>query len=348
MNQTDRSRLSKTSPWDKAPLALAIIRAIGDAKVEISPRLTKKISELLAELAAIRKDDPRIIIKLTKKLRVRYTYHTNSIEGNTLTESETRSFIETGMTISGKPLRDFTEAKNIPEALNMVIDMAQANNPLRLSDILDLHKIVVKDTEEAEPGYFRKGFVKIGDSPYVPPPAYELDNLVDEMLTYVNNNPDKLNQNELAFKTHLWLVSIHPFADGNGRVTRLVAGLIQLRHHMPPIIIKREHKKRYLSVLRATRKIEGLKPYYDFMAEEYIATLIEYITAARQTGPEDDLIPLAAAAKKYKIDPEYLSLLARTSVIKAMKSGGRWMIRVKDMDDYMSHRRKPKQKRLAA
>ena len=116
MNQTDRPHLSKTSPWDKALRAVAIIRAIGKAKPTTSPRLTKKISELLDELAAIRKDDPRIIIKLTKKLRVKYTYHTNSIEGNTLTESETRSFIETGMTVSGKPLRDFTETKNIPEA----------------------------------------------------------------------------------------------------------------------------------------------------------------------------------------------------------------------------------------
>jgi Fic family protein len=347
-NQTDRPRLSKTSPWDKAPQAVPIIRAVGEAKPTTSPRLTKKISELLDELAAIRKDDPRIIIKLTKKLRVKYTYHTNSIEGNTLTESETRSFIETDMTVSGKPIRDFAETKNIPEALNMIIDMAHAKNPLRLADLLDLHKIVVKNTEEAEPGYFRKGFIRVGNSPYVPPPPYELEPLVDEMLTYVNDNPDKLNPYELAFKTHLWLVSIHPFEDGNGRVTRLVAGLIQLRKHIPPIIIKREHRKRYWSVLRATQKKEDLKSYYDFMAEEYIATLVEYITAAIQTGPEDDLLPLVVAAKKNKIDPEYLSLLARTSVIKAMKSGGRWMIRVKDMDDYMSHRRKPKEKRPAA
>ncbi len=250
------------------------------------------------------------------------------------------------MTISGKQLRDFTEAKNIPEALNMIIDMAQANKSLKLSDLLDLHKIVVKDTEEAEPGYFRKGFVGIGNSPYVPPPAYEIDNLVDEMLTYVNGNPDKLNPYELAFKTHLWLVSIHPFDDGNGRVTRLVAGLIQLKRHMPPIIIKKEHRKRYWSVLRTTQQKNGLKPYYDFMAEEYIATLIEYVTAAKQKGPEDDLIPLAKAAKKYNLDTEYLGLLARTGVIMAMKRDGRWMIRAKDMEDYLSHRRKPKRKRV--
>lgn len=344
LNQTDSSRPSKASPWDKAPQAVAIIRTIGKAKPTTSQRLTKKLSELLDELTDIRKDDPRIIIKLTKKLRVKYTYHTNSIEGNTLTEAETRSFIETGMTVSGKPLRDFTEAKNILEALNMILDMAQANEPLKASDILDLHKIVVKDTEEANPGYFRKGFVRIGNSPYVPPPAYELNTLVDEMLAYINNNPDKLDPIELAFKLHLWFVCIHPFDDGNGRVSRLLAGLIQLKHHLPPIIIKREHRKRYWSVLRNVQNKRDSKEYYDFMAEEYVATLTEYVSVGRQAGPEDNLIPLAQAAKEYKIDPEYLGLLARTSVIKAMKNGGRWMIRVKDMDDYLSHRRKPKQR----
>jgi Fic family protein len=308
------------------------------------------LSELLDELTDIRKGDPRIIIKLTRKLRVKYAYHTNSIEGNALTESETRSFIETGMTVSGKPLRDFIEAKNIPEALNMIIDMAQAKKPLKVSDILDLHKIVVKDTEEAEPGYFRKGFVRISNSPYVPPPAYELNTLIDEMLIYINNNPDHLNPNELAFKLHLWFVSIHPFDDGNGRVSRLLTGLIQLRHHFPPIIIKREHRKRYWSVLSNTRNTQnkaGLKEYYNFMAEEYVATLTEYVTTARQAGPDDDLIALAEAAKKHKIDPEYLGLLARTSVIKAMKSGGRWMIRAKDMDDYMSHRKRIQPRRAS-
>ena len=344
--------MSMAEGWDRAPRALAVIKAIGKTPPTISPRLVKKLTKLLNELAIIRKDDPRIIPKLTKRLRAKYTYHTNAIEGNTLTLSETRAFIETGMTVSGKPLRDFTEAKNIPDALNMVIDMALPDNPLRVSDLLNLHRIVVKDTGEADPGYFRKGFVTIGDSKYVPPPAYELERLVDEMITYINKNPDKLNPYELAFKAHLWLVSIHPFDDGNGRVSRLLAALIQLRQHMPPIIIQTEHKKRYWSVLRKTQDKVTLQPYYDFVAEEYIATLIEYITAARQAGPEDNLVPLAQAAKKYKLDAEYLGLLARTGVINATKIGGRWMVRVKDMEDYMAHgrtpQRKPKRKRAKA
>ena len=151
MKQTDRSgHFTNISPYDIAPKSLPIIRSIGGAKPSTSPRLIKNISQLQEELASIKKDDSRIIIKLTKKLRAKYTYHTNSIEGNTLTESETRSFIETGMTVSGKSLRDYTEAKNIPVALDMMIGMARETKPqLKISDILELHALVVKDIEEA-------------------------------------------------------------------------------------------------------------------------------------------------------------------------------------------------------
>ena len=129
------------------------------AKPSTSPRLIKNISQLQEELASIKKDDSRIIIKTTKKLRAKYTYHTNSIEGNTLTESETRSFIETGMTVSGKSLRDYTEAKNIPVALDMMIGMARETKPqLKISDILELHALVVKDMKKL-PGHLEGGLL---------------------------------------------------------------------------------------------------------------------------------------------------------------------------------------------
>ena len=340
-SKTDNHRISKVSPWDIAPKAVAIIRSIAETKPTVAPRLINSIERLQDEFASIRSEDKRIVAKLTRRLRAKYTYHTNSIEGNTLTESETSSFIETGLTVSGKPLKDYTEAKNIPSALNMLIDMARDTMPLlRTFEILDLHRLVVNGIEEANPGYFRKGFVRLANSTYVPPPAYEIGTLIKEMVSYVNKNPDKLTPVEMAFKVHLWFVSIHPFDDGNGRVARLLAGLILIKHRLPPPIVKTEHKRKYLSVLRKTQYNDSTKSYYDFMAEEYMATLTEYITTARQEGPGDNLVPLAHAAKRYNLNVEYLGLLARTGAINAMKSGGRWMVRVKDIEKYVKGRRR--------
>jgi Fic family protein len=343
MTRTDNSRIATVSPWDVAPRAVNIIRDIGETEPKTTPKLLRTIGRLQDEFALVRSEDDRIVAKITKLLRAKYTYHTNSIEGNTLTESETRSFIETGMTVSGKPLKDFTEAKNIPQALEMLIDMTaerkrEPPSLLRTSDILDLHRIVVNGIEEANPGRFRKGFVRITDSSFVPPPAYEIEPLIGEMTDYVNANPDKLSPVEMAFKVHLWFVSIHPFDDGNGRVARLLAGLILMKHKLPPPIIKTEHKTRYLRVLRQTQYKCKLKPYYDFMAQEYIATLTEYVTMARQAGPADNLVSLAEAAKKYGLDVEYAGLLARSGAINAMKNRGRWMVRVKDIENYVRKR----------
>ena len=78
------------------------------------------------------------------------------------------------------------------------------------------------------------------------------------------------------------------------------------------------------------------------MGEEYVATLTEYITAARQVGPEDMLVSLAEAAKKYNLGVDYMGLLARSGTIKAMKSGGRWMVRVKDIENYVEKRNRRK------
>lgn len=345
MSQTDNPRrFVAVSPWDVAPRAVGIIRDIGKAKPATAPKLLRSIERLQDEFATIRSEDDRIVAKLTRLLRAKYTYHTNSIEGNTLTESETRSFIETGMTISGRPLKDFTEAKNMPQALDMLIDMAGEAKPLlKTSDILDLHRLVVNGIEESNPGRFRRGFVRIGNSTYVPPPAYEIEPLIGEMVDYANTNPDKLTPLEMASKVHLWLVSIHPFDDGNGRVARLLAGLILMKHKLPPLVIKAEHKSKYLRVLRQTQYKGSLRPYYDFMAEEYVATLTEYITTARQAGPGDDLVPLAEATKKYGLDVEYMGLLARSGTINAMKNGGRWMVRVKDIENYVGRRSARKQ-----
>lgn len=220
-----------------------------------------------------------------------------------------------------------------------MIDMAGETKPvLKVSDILDPHRLVVNGIEEANPGRFRRGFVRIRDSTYVPPPAYEIERMISEMVDYVNASSDKLTPVEMAFKVHLWLISIHPFDDGNVRVSRLLAGLILMKRKLPPPIIKTEHKSKYLRVLMQTQYKDSLKPYYDFMSEEYVATLTEYITTARQSSLGDNLVPLAEPPKKYDLGVEYTRLLARMGTINAMKNGGRWMVRAKDIENYVRER----------
>jgi len=193
----------------------------------------------------------------------------------------------------------------------------------------------MRGIDEAEPRRFRSGYVAISGSKYFPPPAYEVRFLVE----HLNSNPFRLDSVELAFKAHLWLVSIDPFRDGNGRVARLLMGLILLRGGYPPAIIRKELRRRYLSVIEKAQTRLDFKPYYDFMAQELLTTMNTYLIMIKQQSGEDAVVSLAEAAKKYGLDPGYLGLLARRGILPAIKVGNRWHIRVKDLKTYLAKRR---------
>lgn len=332
-------RRTDNSPYDIAPKSLRVIEAIRDSPSSMSLALVKRMNNLGDEFDEIRSSTPDIILKLAWMYKSQYAYHTIALEGNTLSQEQTRFIIEQGMTIANKSLRENLEARNIPDALNIVLDIAKTpRKPLTQGDILDIHKLAMNGISEAEPGRFRAGFVQIGGTPYVPPPAYEVGLLIDRMLTHINSNPKRMSPIELAFKAHLWLVTVHPFLDGNGRVARLFGGLILVRNGYPPIMIRKEHRRRYVAGLKEAQTKSVFKNYYDFMAEEFISTLAAYTASARQESSGDAVIPLAEAAKRFGLDPEYLGLLARKGVIPALKTEKRWQVRIKDMDEYLRKR----------
>ena len=100
-------------------------------------------------------------------------------------------------------------------------------------------------------------------------------------------------------------------------------GLILLRGGYPPAIIRREHRRRYLSVIEKAQTRLNFKPYYDFMAQELLTTMNTYLIMIRQQSKEDAVVSLAETAKKYGLDPGYLGLLARRGLLPAIKVGNR-------------------------
>ena len=259
---------------------LDVIKIIEASKPSpISSRLTTRIAELKKQLSTL---SPSVIYGIDTALKTEYTYHMIAIEGNTLSLKEVRLIIEHGSTIGSHSLREHLEAVNIPKALEYIIESAGRKRKLRVEDILVLHSLAMRGIDKAEPGRFRRGYVAITGSKYLPPPAYEVPFLVEQMVDHLNSNPFRLDPVELTLKAHLWLISIHPFRDGNGRVARLLMGLILLRGGYPPAIIRREHRRRYLSVIEKAQIRLDFKPYYDFMAQELLTTMNTYLSMIKQ------------------------------------------------------------------
>lgn len=332
-------RLTDTSPYEVSSKSLPVISAIAQSPPSIGSALLHRMNKLTEEFDQIRMSIPDIVPKLIRMYKSKYAYHTIALEGNTLSPGETELVIEQGMTIGGKSLREHLEAKNIPEALEVIIEISKTpKRRLVLADILDIHKLTMKGIEESDPGEFRKGFVGISGTKYLPPPAYELKPLLQTMLDYINSPPKEITHIELAFKAHLWCVYIHPFNDGNGRVARLLTGLILLRYGYPPMIIRNEHRRRYIASIRAVESKSAFKPYYQFMSDEFISTLMAYVLGAKQETSADAVIPLADAARSYGLNPGYLGLRARTGGIPAFKEGKLWYVRQKDIEEYVKKR----------
>ena len=182
-------------------------------------------------------------------LITRSTYHSNAIEGNTLTYAETYAILynDNSFKIEGKEPREIYEAINHKSALELIFKRLQNND-----DILDekfiknLNKIINKNIQETEG--FRSIQVFIQGSEHIPPEPEKIPNL---MMYYVYNyNHNEQNIFTKIARYHIEFEKIHPFEDGNGRTGRLLINYELLKNNLPPIVIAKEDRIKYFEFLR--------------------------------------------------------------------------------------------------
>ena len=217
----------------------------------------KKLQELLK--------NPDNAKELNKWLITELAYTSNAIEGNTLTRQETELVIEEDITSGSKPLNDYLEAKNHADAYNFMLDSIKENIPADEKLILQIHKMILKAIDDMNAGFYRSVKVRISGSQTILPNPLNVPNLMDELNNWlIETNDDVMIK---AVEAHYRLVTIHPFADGNGRTARLLMNYILLKAGYSPIIIRNRDRKRYLRVLE-NRQVKGLvEPYQKFMLE---------------------------------------------------------------------------------
>jgi Fic family protein len=191
-----------------------------------NPTLLTQIDALKARLDRIRPLPPDLVDNLREVYNIRLTYHSNAIEGNTLTQSETQIVIEKGITIGGKPLKDHLEAINHVEAIDFIRDLAMDERAITEWDIRQIHGLVCKGERSA--GAYRTVNVMAAGSNYRYPDAIMVPELMQGFGDWLHSNP-ALHPVEIATEIHYRLFTIHPFQDGNGRTARLLMNLSLLR-----------------------------------------------------------------------------------------------------------------------
>lgn len=198
-------------------------------------------------------------------MRVELTYHSNAIEGNTLSLRETQLVIEGIAPPGGKTLREIYEARNHDAAFGMIqawIAERQTRSPLTLQDLLDIHKAIMRDIDPVAGG-LRHGRVLIKGTPFVPPGNHRFDELIPAMLELANQ-PRVLHPAIQAAELHYNFVAIHPFADGNGRTARLLMNYFLMRQGYPVTIVDVADRTDYLTTLELANKGDCI-PFASFI-----------------------------------------------------------------------------------
>lgn len=184
--------------------------------------------------------------KSFREFSVRFTYDTQRIEGSTLNLTETAQLLEEGISPSGKPLEDAKEA----EAHQRVFfEMLRYQKDLSHIAVIYWHKKLFEGTKPDIAGQIRGHGVKITGSRFIPPSPVELQPLLREFFGWYNGNKARMHPVELAALAHLKFVTIHPFSDGNGRISRLIMNFILKKHGYPMLNIEYKRRRAYYNAL---------------------------------------------------------------------------------------------------
>jgi len=214
----------------------------------------KSLTQKKAALDDFRPLPPELVSNLDDWFRVELTYSSNAIEGNTLTRRETALVVQKGLTVSGKSLSEHLEAHNHAKALDFVRGVAErTTDSVNESDILRLHGLILQGIDDQNAGCYRCVPVRISGSMVVLPNHMKVQRLMTDFVEQVLANPQELHPVEIATQAHYELVTIHPFADGNGRTARLLMNLALMQHGYPPAIIAMRQRERYISSLELLR-----------------------------------------------------------------------------------------------
>ena len=225
---------------------------------------------LKSKLDNFRPFSPETLTSLRNYYRVGLTWSSNALEGNSLTESETKVIIEDGLTVQGRPLHDVYEALGHAEAYDYIHAVA-VDKDLSVADILKLHELFYKRINPEQAGKFRRVKVFISGSRYPLPPPEKTAVLMDEFIRWLNENEKNIHPVKLAAEVHKRFVFIHPFVDGNGRVARLLMNLILIRHGYPVAIIPPILRPEYITLLEAAHRTPA--KFIDFIIDREIDTL---------------------------------------------------------------------------
>lgn len=263
--------------------------------VKLPPNLEEVKREFLAEIAkerwyplleAIRSNYAKelktlpqsAIEKNARFFAVKFTYDTNRIEGSSLTYRETADLLERGVSPRSKPIADIKEAEAHDRVLREVLEY---DRDLSLKIILYWHQQLFAETKPAIAGKVRAHQVWISGSRFTPPSPVEVYPMLREFFRWYDRAKKSLNPVELAAAVHLRLVTVHPFYDGNGRVSRLLMNFVLKKNGYPLLDIPYGNRNSYYNALERSQAKNNDRVFVLWLLRRYLKAYSAYAKPER-------------------------------------------------------------------
>lgn len=241
-----------------------------------------------------------------QKFRLDWNYHSNAIEGNSLTYGETIAFLMEGLTAKGKPFKDHLDIKGHNEGIDYLIHLIKNREQLSEKIIRELHEMILVEpySNPAKTHDGRRVEKRVtlgayksrpnsvetptGEMHYYATPE-ETPAKMTDLMDWLREQQEKndLHPLVLAAIFHYRFVAIHPFDDGNGRMSRLLMNLLLMQYGYPPVVIKQQDRQAYYYALRQADAGE-LDTFIEYIGENLLHSLDIQFKGARGESLEDD------------------------------------------------------------
>lgn len=242
------------------------LSVIGNEEVSEDELESKKSQALRVKLTT------RSIIKnpdLLERLTIHLTYHTNTIEGSTMTMVDVKEVLYNDRVLSNRTAVEQAEARNHQAALYWLLDELANINGFSITEdlILGLHLRLMNGIV-SDAGQYRKHSVRIMGA-HVPLANWQkVPSLIAEYVHAVEVEPSDLITS--IARSHAVFEKIHPFSDGNGRTGRLLILAQALNKGIAPPVIPKERKWAYYKYLELAQVYEKYDPLEMFIAESIV------------------------------------------------------------------------------
>ena len=224
----------------------------------------KKVDQNKSRIDALRPLQGSLLTQIRDYYKIGLTWSSNALEGNSLTETETKVLLEDGLTVGGKPIRDYYEATGHAKAYDYIYTLMQGE-AIGEAQLKTIHRLFYSQIDEAQAGQYRTEKVIISGSKYPVSPPEQIEPLMKEFFHWLSTQEKLLHPVEFAAKAHKEFVFIHPFVDGNGRVARLLMNLCLLRQGYTMAIIPPVLRGDYIALLEKAHVDDS--GFVNFIAE---------------------------------------------------------------------------------